>query len=234
MVLEPYTFPRRYTLAARATPFDRPSHFEPEPTETAMDRTDPSARITRAARIPAFAALALSALFWLVGGSAPVHAQGENYTFSAGLLGTIGGSQDAEPGDELDNKGLQVNLGVVTRQAEHLVVRVGRLGLDSADRFEDLTDADLTYATVGGEYRYRHPYYDSGVYLALGAYRLEGNDVFTGEGRDDTALGLALGATGEFPINPRLAVQAEISGHYADLDSAQIFVMGGVGLVVHF
>lgn len=163
----------------------------------------------------------------------PAGAQ-ETYTFTVGALGGLGGSLDAEPGDGLDNGSFQIDLGMVLQPQNHLFARIGRLGLgDGGDRFTDLVDADLTYATIGGEYRYRHSYYDSGLYLALGAYRLEGDAPAGGE-EDETAVGLALGVTGEFPINRWLGVQVEFSGHYADFDRAQVFAMGHAGLVVHF
>ena len=200
----------------------------------------------------AAAALAVALLF-----SAPAGAQ-ETYTFTVGALGGIGGSTDAEPGDGLDNGTFQIDLGMVFQPQNHLFARIspvrcgsrafnakpfhaqdrlfariGRLGLGDGDRFSDLVDADLTYATIGGEYRYRHSYYDSGLYLALGAYRLEG-DLPAGGEEDETAVGVALGVTGEFPINGWLGVQVELSGHYADFDRAQVFAMGHAGLVVHF
>lgn len=165
---------------------------------------------------------------------APAAAQAqETYTFTVGLLGGLGGSLDADVGDELDNTGFQLNLGMVFEPSDHLVLRIGRLGLDSADRFEDLTDADLTYLTLGGEYRYRHPYYDSGVYLALGGYRLEGTDL-GGVDQDETGIGIALGVTGDFPITRWLSFQVELSGHYADLERANVFAMGHAGLAAHF
>ena len=158
----------------------------------------------------------------------------ENYTFSVGVLGGLGGSVDADVGDSLDNTGFQLNLGMVIQPKNHLVLRIGQLALDSDERFDDLSDADLTYATIGGEYKYSHPYYDSGLYLALGGYRLEGNDFFDGQSEDDTAIGLALGVTGDFPITRWLSAQIEISGHYAAFDGASVFAMGHGGLVVHF
>lgn len=157
----------------------------------------------------------------------------ESYTFTVGVLGGLGGSLDADVGDEVDNTGFQLNLGMVFQPQDHLVVRLGRLGLDSAERFQDLTDADLTYLTIGGEYRYRHAYYDSGVYLALGGYRLEGTEP-GGSDEEETAIGLALGVTGEFPITRWLSFQVELSGHYADLDRANLFAMGHAGLAAHF
>src|SRR6185295_10168666 len=39
----------------------------------------------------------------------------ELYTYTVGVLGGIGGSFDANPGDSLTNTGYQVNLGVVTQ-----------------------------------------------------------------------------------------------------------------------
>jgi hypothetical protein len=190
-----------------------------------MDRTPSTPGISAAA---AAAALLVAAL--LAPGAAGAQ---ETYTFTVGAFGGLGGSLDAEPGDELDNTGFQLDLGMVIQQANHLVLRLGRLDLDSAERFEDLTAAELTYATIGGEYRYRHTFYDSGIYLALGGYRLEGDDD-AGRTEDETAIGLALGVTGEFPITRWLGFQIELSGHYADFDRANLFAMGHAGVVVHF
>lgn len=199
-----------------------------------MERHSPSPSSSRNLPVATLVACALAAMALGLALAPPAAAQTDLYSFSAALLGTLGGSQDVEPGDELDNTGFQLDLGMVTEPGEHLVVRLGQLGLDSAEQFGGLTDAEMAYVTIGGEYRYRHTYYDSGVFLALGGYRLEGDDAFTGAGRDETSLGLSLGATGDFAINPWLGVLVEVSGHYVDFDEAQIFIMGGAGLVVHF
>lgn len=177
------------------------------------------------------AACALAVLALAAPGAA--HAQ-ESYTYTVGFLGGLGGSIDADPGDALDNTGFQLDLGMVIQPKNHLVLRIGQLALDSDGRFESLTDADLTYATIGGEYKYRHSYYDSGMYLALGGYRIEGDDVFGGQSEEETAIGLALGVTGNFPLTRWLSVQIEVSGHYADFEDANLFAMGHGGLAVHF
>lgn len=156
----------------------------------------------------------------------------ELYTFTAGLMGGIGGSVDAEPGDDLGNTGFQLNLAMVTEPRTHVGFRLGQLALDSEDRFGSLTDAELSYVTVAGEYRFPQSYYESGLYLGLGGYRLEGNRGSRGE--QDTALGLTLGVTGEFRVTPWLGVLIELSGHYADLDEAQFFGMGHGGVAIHF
>lgn len=157
----------------------------------------------------------------------------ELYTYTVGVFGGLGGSIDADPGDGLTNTGFQVNLGLVTEPRTHLVLRTGRLTLDEDERFGSLTDAEMTYATIGGEYRTREDFFDSGIYIALGGYRLEGTDP---SGRDsrETSWGLAIGATGELPIRSWLGIQAEISGHYIDFDEAQFFAMGHAGVVFHF
>jgi hypothetical protein len=157
----------------------------------------------------------------------------ELYNYSVGVLGGIGGSIDVEPGDDLSNTGLQLNLSMVTDPRTHVVARLGQLGLDADESFGSLTDADLTYLTIGGEYRFDETWYDSGIYLALGGYRLEGTEFFGG-GFEDTSIGLAIGVTGEFKVNRWLGVLLELSGHYVDFEEAQVFGMGHGGLTVHF
>lgn len=157
----------------------------------------------------------------------------ELYTFSAGLLGGLGGSVDAEPGDSLANTGYQLNFTWITEPRTQVGFRLGQLALDDDELFGRLREAELSYVTVGGEYRYAEGYYDSGLFVALGGYRLEGTRL-SGRDEDETALGLSVGVTGEFKLNRWLGVLIELSGHYADFDEAQLFAMGHGGLTVHF
>jgi hypothetical protein len=156
----------------------------------------------------------------------------ELYTFTAGLLGGIGGSLDADPGDDLGNTGFQLNLTMVTEPRTHVGFRLGQLSLDSEENFGSLSEAELSYVTVAGEYRFPQSYYESGLYIGLGGYRLEGNRGSQDE--QDTAIGLNLGVTGEFRVTQWLGVLIELSGHYADLDEAQLFGMGHAGINIHF
>jgi len=183
---------------------------------------------------PLFGSLALL-LAVLALPTLPASAQAEDlYTYSVAALGGVGGSPDVNSAN-YGNSGYQINLGLVTEPRTVLGLRVGKLSLDRPAVFGTLTGADLSYATIGGEYRFRESYYDSGVYLALGAYRLSGTDAF-GASRDRTAAGASLGFTGEFPITRRLGVLVELSGHYADLrrDGVQFFGMGHAGVIWHF
>lgn len=158
----------------------------------------------------------------------------EPYTFTVGLLGGLGGSLDADVGDSLENTGYQLNLTMVTESHTHVGLRAGKLGLDDKGLFGSLSDAELTYATLGGEYRFRQSYNESGFYLGLGGYRLEGFDLL-GKDSEKTSLGLTVGVTGEFPIRRWIGVLFELSGHYVvDFDEAQFFAMGQGGVAVHF
>ena len=154
--------------------------------------------------------------------------------FSVAVLGGLGGSLDVKPGGALDNLGYQLNLGMWTEPRTQVVVRVGKLGLDQDAVFGKLTDPDLTYATIGGEYRANAEYYDSGVFISLGAYRLSGTRLADGAERRETAPGLSAGVTGEFRINRYLGVLVELAGHYVSFDDAQVFATGHAGLVVRF
>ncbi len=155
------------------------------------------------------------------------------YTMSLAVMGGIGGSQDAEPGDSFGNSAVQAEFSVLTQPQTRVGVRVGRLDLDDEDRFGSLAEARLEYVNIGGEYRYSQGYYDSGIYLALGGYRLSGDDLL-GREQEETSLGLALGVTGDFLITQRLAFRVELSGHYADLEEAQLYGMAHAGLSLRF
>jgi hypothetical protein len=156
----------------------------------------------------------------------------DSYTLS--LSGGLGGSFDADPDPGLSNTTVQLGFSMALDKSTLFVARVGQLDLDDPEGFGSLTGADLTYVTVGGEYRLRRSLYDSGLFLGLGGYRLEGTHRATGASEDDTALGIVLGVSADFPITRRISILSELSGHYADLDEAQFFGMLHVGVALHF
>jgi len=165
---------------------------------------------------------------------APAASAQELYTFTVGVLGGVGGSLDADPGGDLGNLGYQLNFSIVTEPKTHLGIRLGQMDLDVGGGFGNLDNAELTYLTVAGEYRYSKSFYQSGIYLGLGAYRLGGDDLFSGENREDTSFGGVLGLTGEFELTRSFSVLVEFSGHWADLDVAQVYLLGHVGIAFHF
>lgn len=162
---------------------------------------------------------------------APVQAQElYNYTVSASF--GLGGAPGSDTDDSFGNDGYQLGFSLVTEPRTHLALRLGELSFGDESQ-GGLFDADLTYLTLGGEYRFRETFYDSGIYLAVGGYQLDGVDAL-GNSDEQTAVGVALGLTGEFEINRRFGVLVELSGHYTDLDAFDLLVLGNVGLAVHF
>lgn len=158
----------------------------------------------------------------------------ELYNYSVTVAGGLAGSTDAEPGDGVDNPALQVGFSYVTEKKARLGLRLGRFDLDSDDRFDGLTDASLTYLTVAGEYRFSESFYDSGLFLGLGGYQLDGDAVLPGAEGDETAVGVTVGVTGDFKIRRRLSLIVELAGHYVDFDAANVFASGMVGVAFHF
>lgn len=158
----------------------------------------------------------------------------DSYTFTVGALAGVGGSVDADPGDDLSNPAFQLLAALLTDTKTHLVVRAGHQDLGGDDLFGSLTDAGMDFLTIAGEYRYDHHFYESGIYLGLGGYRLAGDHFFSGEATTETSFGVVLGLTGEFELTRRLGFAIDLAGHWANFDDAQIFVMGQAGIVIHF
>jgi len=188
-------------------------------------------RNVRGSRPPhrAWLLAAIFGLSLLVAGSAGAAAP---YNYSVGVFGGLGGALDAEDSD-LDHGSFQLMGSLFTEPRTLLVARLGRIGFDEESRIGGLTSADLTYLTVAGEYRFSESLYDSGLFLGLGAYRLEG-DLPGAVAEEDTAIGATFGVTGDFRMTRWLSFQLELAGHWADLAGDQIFALGHAGLVVHF
>jgi hypothetical protein len=153
----------------------------------------------------------------------------EPYLVSVGVLGGLGGPLDADqPDPGVDHQALQLDVGVLTEPRTLVVLRLGRLEMD--EPLGALVEPELEYATISGEYRLFDGWYDSGIFLGLGGYRLGADGV-----DEETAVGLTVGVTGDFEVNRWLSVVAELSGHWADLDAgSQFFGLGHAGLAVRF
>lgn len=158
---------------------------------------------------------------------APLSASAQSpYNYSVALMGGLGGSSDADDSN-LDNFGWQARFAMELELHTLFSVRAGQLALDTDSA---LFDSDLSYLTVAGEYRFPAGFYESGLFLGLGAYDLTGDLLV----EDETAIGLTLGTSGDFRVTDRVTVIVEFSGHYADLDYAQIFLMGHAGVSFRF
>src|SRR5258708_23324006 len=153
-----------------------------------------------------------------------------------GGMGGGGGSVDVRPGSRnFSNGSWQVEGLVLTEPRIVVALRAGQLALGGKDAlFGSRVGADLSYVTLSGQYMFEESYYDSGVYLGLGAYRLGGNDAVTGASASKTVAGGVLGLTGDFKASKRFSVVLELSGHYIDIRQAHIYAMAHGGLAFHF
>ena len=159
--------------------------------------------------------------------------QQENYTFTLAVMGGIGGSFDADPDPGLSNSSFLVQAGLVTEPRTLVSIRAGKLDLDGDDGFEGYTEAELQFVNIAGEYRFRQSYYDYGIYLGVGYYKVDG-DLRIGGDASESDLGAVVGLSGDFDITPHFSVVGEVSAHYAFLDSAAIYGMAHLGVAFHF
>ena len=157
----------------------------------------------------------------------------DNYTFTAALYGGFGGSLDVSDEDPFDQTALQIAGGVLMQERTFAVLRVGRIEFENDHLFADRLGAELEFLNLSGEYRFRQPAYDFGLFIGVGSYRLSGKTPFGGE-NDETVIGFALGATGDFDLTRHLSIVAEIDFHYALFDEANLYGAALAGLAVHF
>ncbi len=166
--------------------------------------------------------LLLATALLLLGGAGTAAAQ-ERYSYTVTLSPTIGGSFS----EGTDNTGVQAGFSWRTQPRTAVGFRLGSIGL-SGDQVGSLASPTFRYATIAGEYRFQELYYQSGVFFGLGLYQL-GNGVDSEEGP-----GLTLGVSGDFPINKRLSVVVELSGHYADIDATSTYAAVHAGVAYQF
>ena len=166
--------------------------------------------------------LLLAAVLLLLAGAGAATAQ-ERYSYTVTLGPSIGGSFS----EGTDNAGVQAGFSWRTQPRTAVGIRFGSIGL-SGDQVGSIVSPTFRYATIAGEYRFQELYYQSGVFFGLGLYQL-------GNGEDsEEGPGLTLGVSGDFPINKRLSVVIELSGHYADIDAASTYAGAHVGLAYRF
>ncbi len=153
----------------------------------------------------------------------------ESHSFKFALMGGLGGATDAEPDVDLDNAGFQLMFAMTTDSDVNFAIRAGRLDMEAGEG-SGLFDSELTYVTLTGEYMVTAGYYESGLFFGIGVYDLDDTPLIEGE----SALGITLGVSGDFRLSDRFSFLAEFSGHYADFDRANVFLMGHAGLAFKF
>ena len=153
----------------------------------------------------------------------------EFHPFRASALLGFGGSLDSDHSSGLANSSFQIGFSFETEKDTAVGFRYARLDFDDGLNDDGFGSADLSYLTVAGEYSFSEGYYQSGLYLGIGAYKL-GTTGPLGLSDDDTGIGATVGVTGEFAVARHFAVLVELSGHWADLDAINLFGLGHVGV----
>ena len=191
---------------------------------------------------PLFLSILVALVLTLLPGSSFAQTQ---YRYAVGLMAGFGGTTGSEPAsttvddvflrEDRFELSYQLLFDMEIRRGTSFGVRLGQVEVEIDDAglvapFTATVDSELTYLTLSGEYRLSAGFYHSGLFFGVGYYGIDGQDTY----EDDTGLGLSAGASGHFRLNDRWSLMIEFSGHYADLDYAQFFIMGHAGLAFHF
>jgi hypothetical protein len=189
-------------------------------------------RVSTACFSAPFAAVLLAAALAL----APAPARAQDYTWTLSVMGGLGGALESGGGGA--ETGFQVGFGLQFEPGANVWAHFGQLDFETGTGVGELTDGTISYFNLGGEYLFAEGYYDSGVFLGLGLYDLEGRRVLApgvlAPSSSDSVIGLVLGATGEFKITPSFVFLAEVSGHVLDSDDLRILGTGFAGFGLHF
>lgn len=148
------------------------------------------------------------------------------HSFTASLLGGVGGSIDKDAAG-FSNLSWQLGFGVQREVHTQFGMRLGRIDMSSTTVSNPLSNSALNYLLLGGEYRTQEGLYESGLFIGLGAYKLNGST-------SETSIGAALGVTGDFELTRKWTVLVELTGHVTQLEAAKIFATGLAGLALHF
>ncbi len=168
---------------------------------------------------------------WLALASA-VSAQ-DSYAFTVALWGGVGGAFDTPGKQELGESAYQVSLAMLTDDRTLTVARIGSIAFASDGAGSSNRDLRLEFVNLAGEYRFRQPAYDYGFFLGIGAYRVRDAPT-NASGDGESALGLALGFTGDFDLSRHLSIVAELDYHYTFLDEFNSYGAALGGIAIHF
>jgi len=167
--------------------------------------------------------------------AAPAPAAAQDYTWTLSAMGGIGSALRDGGSSET---GYQVGFGLQFEPGANVWIHAGEIGFDTGGGVGELTDGTASYVNIGGEYQFTESYYQSGLFLGLGAYDLQARRVFAegvlGPRGGETAIGLVIGATGEFKFSPRFVFLVEVSGHILDSSDVRVLGTAHAGFGLHF
>jgi len=182
-----------------------------------------------------FRSLVPAALIAAIIALAPTPVQAQDYTWTLSFMGGVGSALREGGGSD---GAYQVGFGLQFEPGANVWFHAGELGFETGSSVGELTDGTITYVNVGGEYQFNENYYDSGIFIGLGAYDMESRlvleDGVLAPASSDTVIGLVLGATGEFKITPSFVFLVEITGHILDSSALRVLGTAHAGFGFHF
>lgn len=168
-----------------------------------------------------------------------------SYTYAiSGLIGAGGSWDESDAG--FGNLAWQLTFTNDIAEKTFFAVRLGGMNWGSEDRVAEAVGPSMFYASIAGEYgetraSFSGGFVEPGVFLGLGYYWMGGDRLLDDEGIQtesfsDHGIGLSVGLTGDIALNRNRnwTMRIELSGHYADLDAAQLFGMAHIGLSYRF
>lgn len=161
----------------------------------------------------------------------PAEARAKDGNYRVNLWAGLGGSLDNDDAG-LSNSSYQLGFSFLPEDQVLVGLRLGEVDLGNSLIGTSFNNA-IDYATVGGEYRFTESFYESGLYIGLGAYRFEGTALGGGKSGEDS-VGLVVGISGEFMITRSVGFLVEFSGHYTNLSAVDSLAMGHAGISIHF
>jgi hypothetical protein len=164
--------------------------------------------------------------------SAPLAAQ-ERGLFVAHAAFGAGGAFDSVGEKEFDHPAWQLGAGMLTDDRTWTSLRYGQLDLEGEELPIGRLESELEYLNVSGEYRFRQPVYEFGIFVGVGAYRLDAELLAGGEEKEE-AIGIAAGLTGDFDITARFSFVVEFDAHYVFFRETNTYGTALAGLAVHF
>jgi hypothetical protein len=176
-----------------------------------------------------------SALVAASGAPAPLAAQ-ERGLFTVGAAAGLAGAFDSGGEKAFDHSAWQLSGGMLTDDRTWTMLRWGRIDLDEEELPIGRASSEIEYLNLAGEFKFRQPAYEFGIFVGVGAYQLDAELVPGGPpvASEEEAIGLAAGLTGDFDVTARLSVVAELDVHYVFFDETNAYGSGLVGLAVHF
>lgn len=147
--------------------------------------------------------------------------------FTLGLATSFGNDGGSE---SFDNLNYELNYRFLVERDTLVGIRAGQMNFDNGVGAR--SQGDISYVTVAGEYLINEGYYESGLFLGLGFYGINGDPATAQDSAN--AVGLTAGVTGDFKVAPAAAVLVQLVVHWTGLSDVDFIASLSAGMSFHF